>query len=284
MDKSQYSGLIERGLAEDLGWGDVTTDAVLDGNEQGTALAVAKSDLVVAGMDVFQTVFHQVDASVVIKRVKNDGEQAGKGDVLAEITGNLGNILRAERVALNILQRMCGIATRTRSFVEAVQGTRAAIVDTRKTLPGFRVLDKYAVTVGGGRNHRFGLSDGVLIKDNHIDAAGGITEAVKRCRPKIHHLLKIEVECRNFKEVKEALEVGADVLLLDNMSPESLKEAADFVAGRVPLEASGNVNIENVRKVAETGVDLISVGGLTHSVMAADISLIIKQSQSQAGL
>jgi nicotinate-nucleotide pyrophosphorylase (carboxylating) len=277
MDEIQYAKLIEAALTEDLGWGDVTTSAALCGDEQGTAVAVAKAELVVAGMDVFQAVFRRVDSSILFQPVCHDGHRAAKGDVLAEITGKLGNILRAERTALNIFQRMCGIATEAGRFAAAVQGTKAVVVDTRKTLPGFRVLDKYAVTVGGGRNHRFGLSDGVLIKDNHIDAAGGIEAAVKRCREKIHHLLKIEVECRNLAEVQEALAAGADVLMLDNMTPAVMKEAVALVAGRVPLEASGNVNIETIREIAETGVDFISVGALTHSVRAADISLIIKK-------
>ena len=272
--------LIEEALQEDLGWKDVTTSSILDGGEKGTAVAIAKARLIVAGLDVFAEVFRCLDESLEIAAIKREGDQADVGEVIAEITGDLGNILRAERVALNIFQRMCGIATGTRHYVEAVAGTKARIVDTRKTLPGFRTLDRYAVSVGGGFNHRFGLSDGVLIKDNHIDAAGGIAEAVKRCRTKIHHLLKIEVECRNIEDVGEALRCGADVLLLDNMSPEEMKKAVGLVQGRVVLEASGNVTLRNVREVAETGVDLISIGALTHSVRAADISLLIKQSGS----
>jgi len=272
--------LIEEALQEDLGWKDVTTSSILDGGERGTAVAIAKARLIVAGLDVFAEVFRCLDESLEITALKREGDQADVGEVIAEIKGDLGNILRAERVALNILQRMCGIATGTRHYVEAVAGTKARIVDTRKTLPGFRTLDRYAVSIGGGFNHRFGLSDGVLIKDNHIDAAGGIAEAVKRCRTKIHHLLKIEVECRNIEDVGETLRCGADVLLLDNMSPEEMKKAVGLVQGRVVLEASGNVTLRNVREVAETGVDLISVGALTHSVRAADISLLIKQSGS----
>ncbi len=269
--------LIEEALDEDLGWGDVTTSSILHGGEKGTAVAVAKSPLVVAGLDIFEAVFHCSDGSLTVVRCRRDGDRADAGEAIAEITGDLGNILRAERVALNIFQRMCGIATETRRYVEAVTGAKARIADTRKTLPGFRILDKYAVSVGGGFNHRFGLSDGVLIKDNHIDAAGGITEALKRCRAKIHHLLKIEVECRSVEDVREALECGADVLLLDNMSPQEMKKAVGVVQGRAVLEASGNVTLRNVKDVAETGVDLISVGALTHSVRAADISLLIKR-------
>ena len=272
--------LIEEALDEDLGWRDVTTSSILDGGEKGVAVAIAKARLIVAGLDIFEEVFRCVDDSLKVAGQKRDGDQADVGEAIAEITGDLGNILRAERVALNIFQRMCGIATETRRYVEAVAGTKAKIADTRKTLPGFRILDKYAVSVGGGFNHRFGLSDGVLIKDNHIDAAGGIAEALKRCRAKIHHLLKIEIECRNLDEVREALSCGGDVLLLDNMSPEEMKKAVGIVQGRAVLEASGNVTLRNVREVAETGVDLISVGALTHSVRAADISLLIKKGGS----
>jgi nicotinate-nucleotide pyrophosphorylase (carboxylating) len=277
VNATQLKKLIETALAEDLGWGDVTTSSALTGSEKGKAVVMAKDDMIVAGLEVFATVFHCVDPSLVLQKIKNDGDLVIKGEIIAEIRGNLGHILRAERVGLNILQRLCGIATETGRYVTAVKDTRARIVDTRKTLPGFRVLDKYAVTVGGGHNHRFGLSDGILIKDNHIDAAGGITEAVSRCRRKAHHLLKIEVECRNLDEVKEALACGADVLMLDNMSVSQMKEAVALANGKVPLEASGNVNHETVRDIAATGVDFISVGAITHSVKAADISLLIEK-------
>ncbi len=277
MEKQRIRTLIENALAEDLGWGDVTTTSVLSGGEQGTAVAIAKDGLIVAGVSIFAEVFQVVAPSLSIKQLKNDGEKVAKGQIIAEITGELGNILRAERVALNIFQRLCGIATMTGRYVEAVRGTRAKIVDTRKTLPGFRVLDKYAVTVGGGSNHRFGLSDGILIKDNHIDAVGSITEAVARCRQKAHHLLKIEVECRNLDDVREALRCGADVIMLDNMTIPQMKQAVALVGGKALLEASGNVSLETVGEIAATGVDLISVGAITHSVKAADISLLIKK-------
>ena len=277
MEKQRIRTLIENALAEDLGWGDVTTTSVLSGGEQGTAVAIAKDGLIVAGVSIFAEVFQVVAPSLSIKQLKNDGEKVAKGQIIAEITGELGNILRAERVALNIFQRLCGIATMTGRYVEAVRGTRAKIVDTRKTLPGFRVLDRYAVTVGGGSNHRFGLSDGILIKDNHIDAVGSITEAVARCRQKAHHLLKIEVECRNLDDVREALRCGADVIMLDNMTIPQMKQAVALVGGKALLEASGNVSLETVGEIAATGVDLISVGAITHSVKAADISLLIKK-------
>jgi len=277
MDTMQLRTFIANALAEDLGWGDVTTSSVMSGGEKGAAVVIAKADLIVAGLEVFGEVFQVVDASLSCKNLKNDGDRVVRGEIIAEITGDLGNILRAERVALNILQRLCGIATETGRYVKAVAGTNARILDTRKTLPGFRILDKYAVTVGGGHNHRFGLSDGVLIKDNHIDAAGSVAEAVGRCRGKAHHLLKIEVECRNIEEVREALNAGAEVLLLDNMSTAQMKKAVALAKGKVMLEASGNVTLDTVRSIAETGVDFISVGALTHSVKAADISLLIKK-------
>ncbi len=277
MEKQRIRTLIENALAEDLGWGDVTTTSVLSGGEQGTAVVMAKDGLIVAGLAIFTEVFHLVDPALAVKALINDGEKAARGQIIAEITGNLGQILRAERVALNIFQRLCGIATATGCYVEAVRGTRARIVDTRKTLPGLRVLDKYAVTVGGGYNHRFGLSDGILIKDNHIDAVGGITAAVARCRQKAHHLLKIEVECRNLDDVREALGCGADVIMLDNMTIPEMKQAVALTGGKATLEASGNVSLETVGEIAATGVDLISVGAITHSVKAADISLLIKK-------
>ena len=277
--KAKLRTFIEQALAEDIGWGDVTTASIFTGNEQGTALAVAKTDLVVAGIEVFREVFLFLDETLSVTTRKQDGKRAEKGELLGEISGSLQNILQAERVALNLLQRMCGIATETRRYVEAVSHTKVRIVDTRKTLPGFRSLDKYAVVTGGGWNHRHGLSDGVLIKDNHIDAAGGIEEAVRRCRERISHLLKIEVECRNLNEVHEALQAEADVLMLDNMSLEEMSKAVVMVKGRALLEASGNVTIEKVKEIANTGVDLISIGALTHSVRAADISLIIKKNQ-----
>jgi len=198
------------------------------------------------------------------------------GGILAEISGNLGGILTAERVALNFFQRMCGIATLTKRYVDEIKGTRAKILDTRKTAPGLRYLDKYAVVVGGGTNHRHGLYDGVLIKDNHIAAAGGISNALARVRGRLPHTLKVEIEVKNLQELDEALASGADVIMLDNMTVENMRKAVAIAGGKVPLEASGNVTLENVREIAETGVDFISVGALTHSVQASDISLKIE--------
>ncbi len=268
--------LIQSALEEDIGTGDITTAAALTGAEVGRAKAFAKSNIVVAGIDVFREVFLFLDKSIQFSGHCEDGRAVKKGGILAEISGNLGSILTAERVALNFFQRMCGIATLTRQYVDEIKGTQAKILDTRKTVPGLRCIDKYAVKIGGGTNHRYGLYDGVLIKDNHIAAAGGISKAVARVRGHIPHTLKVEVEVKNLQEVEEALTSGADVIMLDNMTNEDMKKAVAIVNGKVPLEASGNVTLANVRKIAETGVDFISVGALTHSVPASDISLKIE--------
>jgi len=265
--------LVQIALEEDVGAGDVTTGAVLTGEEVGSAQVVAKSTLVVAGMGVFKEVFLFVNGDLNFAGWKEDGQVAAPGDILTEICGRLSSILTAERVALNFFQRMCGIATMTKRYVDEIRETQAKIVDTRKTVPGLRVLDRYAVRMGGGFNHRFGLYDGVLIKDNHIAAAGGISHAVARARERIPHTLKVEIEVRNLREVEEALSSEVDVIMLDNMSIGEMREAVSLVRGRIPLEASGNVNLSNVKQIAETGVDFISVGALTHSVTAADISL-----------
>ena len=268
--------LIQSALEEDIGTGDITTTAALTGAEVGRAKAFAKANIVVAGIDVFREVFLFLDESVQFSGNCEDGRVVKKGGILAEVSGNLGSILTAERVALNIFQRMCGIATLTRQYVDEIKGTPAKILDTRKTMPGLRCLDKYAVRIGGGTNHRSGLYDGVLIKDNHIVAAGGISKALARVRGHIPHTLKIEVEVKNLQEVDEALIAGADIIMLDNMTNEDMRKAVAIVNGKVPLEASGNVTLANVKKIAETGVDFISVGALTHSVSASDISLKIE--------
>jgi len=271
--------LIRNALAEDVGAGDVTSGAALRGDETGLARATAKAELVVAGIEVFGEVFRTLDPALVFTARKRDGEKAGKGDLLAEISGSLASILTAERVALNLLQRMCGIATLTRRYVDEIAGTRAKILDTRKTAPGLRILDKYAVRAGGGCNHRFALYDGVLIKDNHIAAAGGIGPAVLRVRGRISHTFRIEVEVKNLAELEEALAAGADSVLLDNMGLSEMIAAVTRVGGKIPVEASGNMTLERVREVASTGVDLISVGALTHSAAAADISLNVTHAE-----
>ncbi|MBW2638539.1 MAG: carboxylating nicotinate-nucleotide diphosphorylase [Deltaproteobacteria bacterium] len=267
--------LIAKALEEDVGHGDITTSAILSGDEGGNARAVAKEDMVVAGIDVFKAVFLSIDSDIGFHVDCHDGEAAKKGAILAEISGSIRNILIAERVALNFLQRLCGIATLTRAYADAVKGTGAKIVDTRKTTPCLRDLEKYAVRMGGGFNHRFGLDGGVLIKDNHISAAGGITNAVRVVRGNVPLTLKIEVEVKDLKEVEEALASGVDIIMLDNMKTEEMRKAVLLIKGRAIVEASGNVTLPRVRQIAETGVDYISVGALTHSVPAADISLNI---------
>ncbi|MBP9013776.1 MAG: carboxylating nicotinate-nucleotide diphosphorylase [Smithella sp.] len=268
--------IIQNALREDIGTGDITTLSTVNSRKKGRALAVAKDDFIVAGMDVFEETFQSVDQNIKVKKLIKDGCPAKKGDILAEVSGSLSGILQAERVSLNLLQRMCGIATLTSQYVKAVRGTRAKILDTRKTAPGLRVLDKLAVKLGGGTNHRIGLYDGVLIKDNHIEAAGSITAAVKAVRKNLSRSMKIEVETKNIPEVREALSCGVEIIMLDNMTIPVMKKAVALVAGRALLEASGNVSLQNVADIAAIGVDFISVGALTHSVKAADISLNIK--------
>jgi nicotinate-nucleotide pyrophosphorylase (carboxylating) len=275
LQQAEIRRIVEEALREDIGPGDVTTGSVLTGREKGRAGAVAKADMVIAGIHVFKKVFLTVDPDIRFVARFRDGQWAKRGDTIAEVSGRLSSILQAERVALNFFQRMCGIATLTRSCVDRVKGTKAKMLDTRKTAPGLRVLDKYAVKAGGGHTHRFALYDGILIKDNHIAAAGGITPAVRRAAADRTPTLKIEVEVKNLKETKEALKAGAEMIMLDNMSLKNMEEAVRFIAGKVPVEASGNISLSNVREVAETGVDYISAGALTHSVTAADISLII---------
>jgi len=276
MVSRQIRKIIETALAEDIGTGDITTGAIVGSELAGKAQAWAKDDFVVAGIDIFKEVFFCLDDHTQFNLGASDGQLVKKGDVVAEISGRLFYILQAERVALNIFQRMCGIATLTRKYVEAVRGTKAKILDTRKTMPGLRVIDKMAVSIGGGFNHRMGLYDGVMIKDNHIAAAGSITAAVEAQRKRLAHTLKIEVETKNLSEVQEALDCGVEIIMLDNMELEEMKKAVGLIAGRALVEASGNVNLQRVAAIAATGVDFISVGELTHSVRAADISLLIK--------
>ncbi|HOJ51517.1 MAG TPA: carboxylating nicotinate-nucleotide diphosphorylase [Syntrophales bacterium] len=267
---------IRRALAEDLGPGDLTTQAVLKGHEEGSAQALAKEEVTLAGLYVFREVFITLHPGINVNFLYKDGETVFPGTVIAEVSGPLAPILAGERTALNFLQRMSGIASLTKSFVQAVAGTRARILDTRKTAPGLRAFDKYAVRMGGGYNHRFALFDGILIKDNHLAAAGGIKEAVTRARLQAPLGMKVEVEAKNLDELSLAIEAGADIVMLDNMPTEEMIIAVKLTAGRVKLEASGNITLERVREVAETGVDFISAGCLTHSVRAADISLKIK--------
>ena len=267
--------LIEQALLEDIHTGDITTQAVVPGPRPASARLLAKEPLVVAGIFVAQKVFHRLNPAVVFTACCAEGFRASRGDILATVEGNAADLLMAERVALNLLQRMCGIATLTSVYVQAVQGTKARIVDTRKTTPGLRELEKYAVRVGGGINHRTGLYDGVLIKENHIAAAGGIAEAVSRARAYIPHTLKIEIETETPGQVEEALAAGADIIMLDNMDCDTMRHCVGMISGRAQVEASGGVSLDTVRAIAETGVDIISVGALTHSPRAMDISMLL---------
>ena len=268
--------MLRHAIEEDLGHGDVTSLLLIPEESEARALFVAKGNFVLAGFPFARLVFHILDPSVSFATFYPEGARVCKGDVLGEVAGKTRLLLAGERTSLNILQRLSGIATLTARFVEAVAGTKARIVDTRKTTPGHRFMEKYAVRMGGGVNHRFGLFDGILIKDNHIEAVGGIRQAVSLAKSG-HHLAKIEVEVENLKELEEALDAGADIIMLDNMSVQDMADAVRATGGRVPLEASGNVSLANVWEIAETGVDMISVGALTHSVTAADISLKIVQ-------
>jgi len=265
--------IIKNALQEDIGPGDLTTLATVEPGTAARAELVAKEEFVLSGIDIGKRVFQLLDSTIAFEKLK-DGQSVERGDVLAWLKGDAAVLLQGERVALNLLQRMSGIARLTAQFVRKVEGTAAVIVDTRKTTPGLRLLDKYSVRAGGGRNHRTSLYDGILIKENHIAAAGGIAVAVERARRRAPHTMKIEIETRSREEVQEALAAGADIILLDNMRPEELRQAVETVDGRALTEASGGVNLETVREIAETGVDFISVGALTHSYRAVDISML----------
>ena len=261
-------------LEEDLGQaGDITTDAIVPAGTVGEAAIVARQQGVIAGLDLAAAAFTALDADVRFKRLVEDGEKVAAGATIAEISGGSRALLTGERTALNFLGRLSGIATLTAAFVEAVDGTGARIACTRKTTPGLRALEKYAVRAGGGINHRFGLYDAVLVKDNHISAAGGLAHALKRLRARADHMVKIEVEVETLHQLEEALTFPIDAVLLDNMDVTTLARAVKLVAGRVKIEASGGVNLENVRAIASTGVDLVSVGALTHSPRNLDSSL-----------
>jgi len=265
--------IILNALKEDIGTGDITTNATISKNKKITGRFTAVYDGMICGLDVCKRVFEILDADIKFTAHKKDGEEIKKGDLIAEVSGNARNVLTAERTALNLLMRMSGVATQTSRAAAQIAGTKAKIADTRKTTPGLRVLEKYAVKTGGGVNHRFNLADGILIKDNHITASGGITAAIKSARENAPHTLKIEVECENIEAVKEAVAAKADIIMLDNMTTEEMKNAVDFISGRAITEASGNMGDKNLREAAETGVDIISIGALTHSVKSLDISL-----------
>ena len=260
-------------IREDVGSGDITSRSTIPESARAAGAYRSKQPLVVAGIEVIQEIVRLVDSDLEFKSIACDGTLVPSGAILAEIRGSARSILTAERTSLNLLQRMCGIATLTRQYVDKIQGTRARIVDTRKTVPGLRVLDKYAVTCGGGMNHRMGLFDGVLIKNNHLAFHASAADAIAEARRHLGHLVKIEVEVRSLDELRTALDAGADVILLDNVDPAQTRKAVELVAGRVPLESSGGITLETVRSFAEAGVDYISIGALTHSVPAVDIHL-----------
>lgn len=268
-----FDDLILNALKEDMPLGDITTDNTVKPGTRARAVLIAKQDMVIAGLDIFERVFKLLDTETVFERKVKEGETVKSGKVFLEFEGNASVLLKGERTALNFLQHMSGIATRTAEFCRLVKGIDVKIVDTRKTVPGLRQLAKYAVRTGGGSNHRFCLSDGVLIKDNHIKAAGGIKNAINQVRAGVPHTVKIEVETETIGQVVEALEAGADIIMFDNMSPDMMKNAVKLVGSRAMTEASGDVGLDNVRDVALTGVDIISVGELTHSVKAANISM-----------
>lgn len=267
--------IIKRSITEDIPYIDVATDLLIDAEQVGTATFLAKAAGVVCGIDIAIRAIELLDAGLEYTIFKNDGERVEKGDIIATVKAKTACLLKAERTALNLMQRMSGIATATANMVE-LAGNGVAVSDTRKTTPTLRALEKYAVMVGGGKNHRFCLSDAAMIKDNHIDAVGSITAAVAALRKKLGHTTKIEVEVRNFKELEEAIESGADIIMLDNMNCEQMSEAVRIVAGRAKTEASGNITADNIAEVAKTGVDIISLGALTHTVKSMDISMKIK--------
>ena len=273
MDYIGLDELLLAALREDVGTGDITTISCIPAENRSEGAFLAKESGVICGLEIAKRVFALVDSSIVFRAQVKDGDRVEKGQYFATVEGPSRSVLTGERVALNFMQRLSGTATATAKAVAEVKGTGARIVDTRKSTPGLRVLEKYAVRVGGGHNHRFNLSDGVLIKDNHISAAGGIAQAVKAARGAVPHVMKIEVETETLEQVQQALDAGADIIMLDNMTNELMSQAGKLINGRAITEASGNMGEKNLAEVAATGVDVISIGALTHSVKALDISL-----------
>lgn len=276
LNQFYVDNLIKEAISEDINYIDVSADYLIPENQRNDSYFVAKADGVLCGLDIAMRVFTLLDDTFTYTVYKNDGDEVKAGDLIVEFNGKTACLLKGERTALNIIQHMSGIATATNKAVKLVEGTNASVTDTRKTLPGLRALQKYAVVCGGGKNHRYNLSDGAMLKDNHIDAGGGITNAVAILRSKLGHMVKIEVETRNFDEVKEAVSAGADIIMLDNMTNEQMKECVEYIDGRAKTEASGNITLDNIADVAKTGVDIISLGALTHSVKAFDISMKMK--------
>lgn len=267
--------IIKNAIKEDINYLDQASAFVIDEDNETTARFVAKADGVLCGIEIALRVFELLDSSCTFSVYKKDGDEIKKGDLIARIHGKTTYLLQGERTALNLLQHLSGVATQTNAAVKAVEGTNVSIADTRKTLPGLRALQKYAVVCGGGKNHRFNLSDAAMLKDNHIDAGGGILATVSKLRSRVGHTVKIEVETRNFEEVKLAVEAGADIIMLDNMTAEEMKQAVEYINGRALTEASGNITLENIKEKAFSGIDIISMGSLTHSVTAMDISMQI---------
>ncbi|MGN1138714.1 MAG: carboxylating nicotinate-nucleotide diphosphorylase [Ruminococcus sp.] len=275
LNKIYVDNLINNALLEDINYVDVATDYLIPDEQEGAAQFMAKADGVLCGLDIALRVFEILQPDFKAEVFKKDGDILAKGDIIAKVYGKTKNILKGERTALNLIQHMSGVATATNRAVKLIEGTNATIADTRKTLPGLRPIEKYAVTVGGGRNHRYNLSDCAMLKDNHVDAGGGITNAVKTLKAKLGHTVKIELEVRNLQELREALDAQVDIIMLDNMSCEDMREAVAITNGRAKLEASGGITDETLYDIAQTGVDIISMGAITHSVKAFDISLKI---------
>lgn len=271
--KLNVDNLIMQALREDITSEDITTNAVMRESKPGKADLICKQDGVIAGLDVFARVFALLDGGVKVEKFFEDGDKVKNGDLLAIVTGDIRVLLSGERTALNYLQRMSGIATYTRNVADLLKGSKTKLLDTRKTTPNMRVFEKYAVKVGGGYNHRYNLSDGILIKDNHIGAAGGVKEAIQMAKEYAPFVRKIEVEVENLEMLAEALEAGADIIMLDNMTPETMKKAVEMVGGRAETECSGNVTKENIKNIIEVGVDYVSSGALTHSAPILDVSL-----------
>lgn len=274
---SVYDDILKLALREDIGTGDITTESTIAADATITGDFISRVDGVVCGTFVAARCFELVDPTIVYTPIKKEGEAVKAGESIATVSGNARSILTAERTALNMMQRMCAIATTSAYYNDLVKDYPATVVDTRKTTPGLRALEKYAVKTGGCGNHRFCLSDGVLIKDNHIKAAGGVTAAIRAARQNVPFVLKIEIECDTLEQVKESVEAGADIIMLDNMTPEQMTQAVKFINGRALVEASGNMHKRDIREVAACGVDIISIGGLTHSVAAMDISLEFRE-------
>ncbi|MCC5908973.1 MAG: carboxylating nicotinate-nucleotide diphosphorylase [Clostridiaceae bacterium] len=275
-NKFLVDNIIKNALIEDMNYGDITTDTLINKNSRGRAIIVAKEEGVVAGVDVAKEVFRLIDETISFEALKEDGDTVKVGEKIAKIEGSANSLLKAERLALNFLQRMSGIATKARQYADAVEEFNVKVVDTRKTTPGLRILEKYAVRTGGCYNHRYNLSDAVLIKDNHIKAVGGVKEAVEKAKTDIPHTMKIEIEVENIQQLQEALDAGADIIMLDNMDIETMKKSVALTKKKALLEASGNMTLDRVKEVAASGVDIISVGELTHFIKSMDISMNIE--------